>query len=257
MKSKNSVILFILLLTLVTPLSAGIYMQVQGIAGSSQAASHRNWCSVEAFTLWPRAALSSAFQTGASEFAQHQMSNVVVIKKDFDRASPALSHRAATGTNIANITIHFTARLGGVEKTVISYQFSNCHITGMSVSAVKNSRLPQDEVEFRFQRAKVIYTTLNEKGQIGKPVAAAWEGARRERGTQEGHPGGQGKNRGKEPGKHFEEPGQQGELGEHHEEPSGHQEYEEHPEERGEHRVIHGEIHRRELLERRGNRFGR
>ncbi len=174
MKSITTITVLFIFLALATAGHCRLYMKVQGISGSSFSAAHRNCCVVEGFTLWPRVPVSAAFLSGASEHAQNQMNNLAKVKKQFDKASPLLAQKAANNGHIPQLTIHVTTKYGGQERTVITYQFKSVRLTGMAVSAAGDQPMPLEELEFRYQNVKVVYTPLNAHGKAGKAISASW-----------------------------------------------------------------------------------
>jgi type VI secretion system secreted protein Hcp len=133
------------------PKTAGVYLQLDGIAGEVDEADFKGQIELQSFSL--------AGQRPDKDGEAAKLADFFVLKA-LDAASPKLLAAFANGQKIAKATV--TIRGGKDAKTYLKYEF-----TDVAVSRINQvvSGSGQEELNFRYAAVKVTYT-----GADGKPV---------------------------------------------------------------------------------------
>lgn len=152
--------------------SQGIFLRIDGIHGESTEDGHANWIDVITYS---HAIASPSVLAGRSSGSSYHADFSVV--KAIDKASPKLAVAVCDSTNISEIVVE-VCRAGGDKLKYMEYKMRNATVSSVrTVGSVKGiSRLPLEEVTFKYNRIKWTYTQQKRvDGSGGGNVVACWD----------------------------------------------------------------------------------
>lgn len=147
--------------------ASDMYLQIDGIAGTSTDAAHQAWIEINSFS-W--ATTSVAAPGGLSSVAsQTSGGGQLAIVKDTDSATPQLARDAADRKIIPQVVLE--VRKAGATQ-VVTYTMRDAVITGYTQTGT------QESMSFNFAKYQIQYTTQN-SAQTGTTVTGpphnAWD----------------------------------------------------------------------------------
>ena len=149
-----------------------LFMQIDGIAGSSVDSVHKDWSDILSYE-W--GVLSSGgTHVGAGTTAPRTVVSDFFVTKNLDKASPLIMQAALQHTSIKKVTIE-VARYGGSGKYVAFNKFvlENCFVSSYYQTGSQTSLF--ESLSFAFQKLTYSYTPQNPDGSYGGTIEVVYD----------------------------------------------------------------------------------
>jgi len=149
--------------------SMDIYVNADGVKGSSMDKGHEGWIEAAAVGF----SMTTPVESGGGVIGRPTFDGLTVVKH-IDISSPILSYWAVTGRHLKSVKIDF---VGHSTTDWIFYQIRMTDVLISSVSVNTNSIDLSLKETYKLYPAKVIWTVtpLLSNGSTGTPIERSWE----------------------------------------------------------------------------------
>ena len=151
--------------------SADIFLAVDGIAGDSNDAQHKNQISIESFAFLAKR--PSTRTTGAVRFSGLRLDKV------YDVSSPRLLSAATSGRHLKSATLTFSTGSDTASTNVLTYKLSDVAVSsyeqGGANPDTKALGSLEEEIGLSPARVQVTEKTFNSTGNPGPVVTSSWQ----------------------------------------------------------------------------------
>jgi type VI secretion system secreted protein Hcp len=147
-----------------------VYLKIDGIAGESTDAKHKDQIEVLSFSFGasnPVHIGSAGAGAGTGKVSMQDLSFMM----HYNKSSPALLMACATGKHIKDATL-FLRKAGGTQQEYLTYKMTEVFVSSYQTGA--SSEMPTDSISMAFGKVEVEYQQQDEKGSVGKPVKVGW-----------------------------------------------------------------------------------
>jgi type VI secretion system secreted protein Hcp len=154
--------------------SADIFLSIDGIAGDSTDARHKNQIAIESFAfLAKRPTTSSARGATAVRFSGLRLDKV------YDVSSPKLFAAATSGRHLKSATVTFSTSSDPAGTDVVAYKLSDVTLTSYAQGGANPDEKAlgslEEEIGLTAARISVTEKTFNANGNPGPAVTASWQ----------------------------------------------------------------------------------
>jgi type VI secretion system secreted protein Hcp len=147
-----------------------LFLKIDGIAGESQDAKHKNEIDLESFSWGATNEPGHSRAAGAGKVAMQDFHFLTRVNK----ASPLLFLSCAMGKHIKEAVL--TARKAGKEQQeFLVFKFSDLLISSYQIGGAEAGEIPMDQVSFDFSRIDFEYRAQKPDGTLGGPIKAGWD----------------------------------------------------------------------------------
>ncbi|GAC1346837.1 MAG: Hcp family type VI secretion system effector [Acetobacteraceae bacterium] len=144
-----------------------IYMKFGSVDGQVTTEGFAKWIELHSLQFGVGRAVSSGAGGAQREGSNPSISEITVTKV-YDVASPKLYEDALAGSFDTKVDIKLTTTTKNKVDTYLSYELSECGVSGYSISSGGDN--PSESLSLNFTKIMVTPTPLNDKGT---PVAGA------------------------------------------------------------------------------------
>jgi type VI secretion system secreted protein Hcp len=144
-----------------------IYMKFGAVDGQVTTDGYAKWIELHSFQLGVGRAVSSG-AGGAQRESSNPSISEITVTKNFDVASPKLYEDALAGSFDTKVEIKFSTTTKNKVDTYLSYELTNCGVSGYSLSS--GGENPTESLSLNFTKIMVSPSPLNDKGS---PVAGS------------------------------------------------------------------------------------
>jgi type VI secretion system Hcp family effector len=152
--------------------TADIFLALDGIAGDSSDANHKNEIAIESFAFLAKRPSTSTSRT-ATKFSGLRLDKV------YDVSSPKLFAAATSGRHIKSAVVTFSTSSDTSGTDVLTYKLSDVTVTsyeqGGANPDTKALGSLEEEVGLTAAKVQVTEKTFNAQGNPGPVVTASWQ----------------------------------------------------------------------------------
>jgi type VI secretion system secreted protein Hcp len=152
--------------------TAEIFLALDGIAGDSSDANHKNEIAIESFAFLAKRPSTSTSRT-ATKFSGLRLDKV------YDVSSPKLFAAATSGRHIKSAVVTFSTSSDTSGTDVLTYKLSDVTVTsyeqGGANPDTKALGSLEEEVGLTAAKVQVTEKTFNAQGNPGPVVTASWQ----------------------------------------------------------------------------------
>ncbi len=148
-----------------------VYLKIDGIAGESTDATHKDEIEVLSFSLGasnPVNITSSGHRAGAGKVSMQDLS----FQMNYNKSSPSLFLACSSGKHIKDAVLTLR-KAGGKQQEYLTYKMTEVFVSSYQTGA--SSEQPMDSVSLAFAKIELNYQQQDEKGAVGKPVKSGWD----------------------------------------------------------------------------------
>lgn len=138
-----------------------IYMKFGAVTGQVTTEGYKDWIELGSFQFGVGRGVTSGAGGQQRESSNPSISEVVVTKV-FDAASPALYEDALAGAFDTKVEIKFTSTTKNKVDTYLTYELTNCGLSGYSLSSGGDN--PSESLSLNFTKIMVTPSPLDLKG---------------------------------------------------------------------------------------------
>ncbi len=151
-----------------------IFLQMDGLPGSSTDAKHKDWCDVISFQIGDTNMTLTSGSTGQS-VGRPRFSNMTLTKQ-IDKTTPQLAVRCANGQRFSKVVLA-CARPGPQSFDFYTVTLTNAVVTGDRVVGDVNSTLPVpvESVAFSYEKIKWEFVEQKANGSAGNTFTGEWD----------------------------------------------------------------------------------
>ncbi len=152
-------------------MAGDIFLKIEGIAGESADAKHKDSIDVESFSWGATNAAPAGGAGGGGGAGKVQMQDFNFVMR-VNKASPTLFLAAATGTHIKEALL--TARKSGGKEPIEFYKIKMTDILVSSYQQAASAEGQIDTFSLNFAKIEVEYFPHGPRGAVGESVQAGW-----------------------------------------------------------------------------------
>jgi type VI secretion system secreted protein Hcp len=149
-----------------------IYMNWDGIPGAVTTKGFEKWIELNSFQMGVGRAIGTAARGSATREANEPSISEVVVTKRLDKASTKMFQDATGGDLSATVKFKFTTTTKDKVETYLSFELSNCGLSGYSLSSGGDA--PQESLSLNFTKVMYTYTELDPKTS-GSPDTVGYD----------------------------------------------------------------------------------
>ena len=149
-----------------------IYMKFGAVKGQVTTDGFKDWIELNSFQLGVGRGVTSGAGGQQRESSNPSISEVAVTKV-FDVASPGLYEDALAGAFDTKVEIKFTSTTKNKVDTFLSYELTNCGVSGYSLSSGGDN--PSESLSLNFTKIMVTPSPLDDKGVPKKGAVVTYD----------------------------------------------------------------------------------
>jgi type VI secretion system secreted protein Hcp len=151
-----------------------VFLKLDGIAGESTDADHKNESAVYDFSEKEAVTISSPTGGSGGLTSSRPSFDDIHITKPVDSATPKLFLDLARGTHIKNATITF--RKGNEKNQIeyLTYKLEDVLVSEHEVSTPTNNGGPVEQIALNFASIEMTYTPQLADGRAGTPITVSY-----------------------------------------------------------------------------------
>jgi type VI secretion system secreted protein Hcp len=157
-------------------MSNAIYLQLEGIDGESKDSAHDKWIECQSVQWGVGRGWSGAASGTGSHTSGKPSFSEITFTKHLDFSSPKLMEFVASGAVIKTATLHVVKSSGEEKVSYLVYEFTNCALSGYSLSDQQGGGTPTDSFSMAYATFKMLYNqTSTAKDGAEGTVPAGWD----------------------------------------------------------------------------------
>jgi type VI secretion system secreted protein Hcp len=157
--------------------TADIFLALDGIAGGSTDAKHKDEIAIESFAFLAKRPTTTT-KTASTASTATRFSGLR-LDKVYDVSSPKLFAAATSGRHIKSATVTFSTSSDPSGTDVLTYKLSDVTVTSYEQGGANPDTKPlgslEEEVALVAARVQVTEKTFDAKGSPGPVVTASWQ----------------------------------------------------------------------------------
>ncbi len=159
-------------------MAVDMFLKIEGIKGESVDDKHKDEIDV---LSWSWGATNSGSVRGGGGGAGKVNIQDLSITKRYDKSSPQLFMRCATGQHIAKATLSVrksASSAAGTPNTPddpLVFTMTDVMVSSYQTGVTQGGEVPVDQVSFNFAKIEIAYRAQNPDGRLGDPVPACWD----------------------------------------------------------------------------------
>jgi type VI secretion system secreted protein Hcp len=150
-----------------------IYMDYQGIKGSSTATGYSNLIVLNSFEFGVSRNITTTHGTAAAREASAPQLSQINVTKTMDKASPKLFAESVGGGLQNTVQIHFTTTTGNKVTEFLVYKLTNVGLSSYSVG-VGADGMPVESLALNFAKIEMNFTGMGPDAS-GSPAAVGYD----------------------------------------------------------------------------------
>lgn len=149
-----------------------IFMLFGSVAGDVTTKGFETWTELQSFQWGVGRGVGSAMSGAMSREASVPSISEIVVSKRMDAASPALWTDSVAGMFNTAVTITFTTTSAGATEKFLSYELTDCGLSGYSISS--GGEMPQESLSLNFAKISWTLTPVKADGS-GTPITQGYD----------------------------------------------------------------------------------
>lgn len=142
------------------------------VAGDVTTQGFETWTELQSFQWGVGRGVGSAMSGAMSREASVPSISEIVVSKRMDAASPALWTDSVAGMFNTAVTITFTTTSAGATEKFLSYELTDCGLSGYSISS--GGDMPQESLSLNFAKISWTLTPVKADGS-GTPITQGYD----------------------------------------------------------------------------------
>ena len=142
------------------------------VAGDVTTKGFETWTELQSFQWGVGRGVASAMSGAMSREASVPSISEIVVSKRMDAASPALWTDSVAGMFNTAVTITFTTTSAGATEKFLSYELTDCGLSGYSISS--GGEMPQESLSLNFAKISWTLTPVKADGS-GTPITQGYD----------------------------------------------------------------------------------
>jgi type VI secretion system secreted protein Hcp len=142
------------------------------LAGDVTTAGFETWTELQSFQWGVGRGVGSAMGGAMSRESSVPSISEIVVTKNMDAASPGLWTDSVAGTFNQMVTITFTTTSAGQTEKFLSYELTDCGLSGYSLSS--GGDMPSESLSLNFAKISWTLTPVKADGS-GTPVTQGYD----------------------------------------------------------------------------------
>lgn len=142
------------------------------LAGDVTTAGFETWTELQSFQWGVGRGVGSAMGGAMSRESSVPSISEIMVTKNMDAASPGLWTDSVAGTFNQKVTITFTTTSAGQTEKFLSYELTDCGLSGYSVSS--GGDMPSESLSLNFAKISWTLTPVKADGS-GTPVTQGYD----------------------------------------------------------------------------------
>src|SRR5690242_12027422 len=138
-----------------------IYMKFGDVEGSCTTSGFEKWIELQSFQFGVGRAVGTAARGSTTRESSEPSISEVTVTKVMDTSSNKLFTDAVAGDFSTKVTIKFTTTTKNSVKEFLSYELTDCGISGFSTSSGGDA--PSESLSLNFTKIQIAYTGLDAK----------------------------------------------------------------------------------------------
>ena len=147
-------------------------MKYGDITGDVTTAGFEKWTELQSFNWAVGRAVGSAMSGAMSRESSVPSISEIVVTKNMDAASPGLWTDSVAGAFDQMVTITFTTTSAGKTEKFLSYELTDCGMSGYSLSS--GGDMPSESLSLNFAKISWTLTPVKADG-TGTPVTQGYD----------------------------------------------------------------------------------
>ncbi len=149
------------------------YIKFDGVDGESKAAGNEKWSDLESVSQAIHKAGSGA--TGAARRRGTVLLDDIQCTKLMDKSSPKIAEAVCLGKIFSKVQIALkTSTTASGREPYYIYELESVMVTSYQVSGGSQDK-PTESFSLNFEKIKVVYTEMDEKGSKKGDVSYTWK----------------------------------------------------------------------------------
>ena len=149
-----------------------IFMLYGSIAGDVTTAGFETWTELQSFQWGVGRGVGSAMSGAMSRESSVPSISEIVVTKNMDAAPPALWTDSVAGMFNTAVTITFTTTSAGQTEKFLSYELTDCGLSGYSMSS--GGDMPSESLSLNFAKISWTLTPIEVDG-TGTPITQGYD----------------------------------------------------------------------------------
>jgi len=149
-----------------------IFMKFGDITGDVETSGFEKWTELQSFQWGVGRGVGSAMSGGNSREGSIPSVSEITVTKRMDGSSPGLWTDGVAGELNTVVTISFTTTSKGETTQYLSYELTDCGVSGYSVSS--GGDFPQESLSLNFAKISWSLTVRQDDGS-GSPVTQGYD----------------------------------------------------------------------------------
>lgn len=156
-----------------------IYLEAEGIQGNVTSGDYAGQIAIDFFNFSVGRAISMTPGSMANrESGQPNLSEIQLTKK-LDNSSPHLFNASVAAAQGKTMKIHFVRTADGKTAEYMTYELSDCVISGYSISAeggdVGEGNNPVENLSLSYTKLIVSHTQYDKSNKVGQPIRSGYD----------------------------------------------------------------------------------
>ncbi len=156
-------------------MASDTFLEIDGIAGESSDADHKNWIEILSYN-WgvSQSASGTASSSGGGSTQRADFQDLSIVK-ELDSSSPLINKACWGGTHIAKVVLQLNRAAGDARQKYMEYTLQNVIISSVSIGG-GGGGVPTESVTFNYGKLETVYTKQAREGGGGAgEVPAGWD----------------------------------------------------------------------------------
>ena len=142
------------------------------VAGDVTTKGFETWTELQSFQWGVGRGVGSAMSGAMSREGSIPSISEITVSKRMDAASPALWTDSVAGMFNTAVTITFTTTSAGATEKFLSYELTDCGLSGYSISS--GGEMPQESLSLNFAKISWTLTPVKADGS-GTPITQGYD----------------------------------------------------------------------------------
>ena len=153
-------------------MAVDMFLKIEGIKGESVDDKHKDEIEVLSWS-WGATNSGSAAAGGNTSTGKVNVQDLSITKR-FDKSSPQLFLRCATGQHISTATLSVRKAGKRDQEDYLKITMTDVMVSSYQTGVASGGDAPADSVSFNFAKVEIRYRPQTPDGSVAGPVTACW-----------------------------------------------------------------------------------
>lgn len=157
-----------------------IYLEFEGIKGNITDEGYTDQIGISFFSFSVGRTITNQVGAMANREAGQPNLSEIQLTKPLDNSSPHLFNASVAAAQGKTAKIHFVRTSEGKNAEFMTYELSDCVVSGYSISAeggsdTGDSSVPTENVSLSYSKLIVSHTQYDKSNKVGQPVRSGYD----------------------------------------------------------------------------------